>query len=148
MDFKEGTPTQVISILENARLLRKRIRVFYGDPETGENWNEENDVVGHIGSSMGPARKIPILLPLSTSIGGSAILCDRILAVKDKGRWLYRHPKFVTPKMRVVSDHLPEGYSVGVDLFKGGKWTRWANFKHLRQANRYIAFMTGKRFTK
>lgn len=39
-----------------------RVRLFYGDTETGRDWGEENDVLGTIGRTTGPL-KTPILVP-------------------------------------------------------------------------------------
>jgi hypothetical protein len=44
--FSLETPTVVRRLLEHYRRSGKLIRIFYGDVRTGEDWLEENDVVG------------------------------------------------------------------------------------------------------
>jgi hypothetical protein len=146
MDFNTKTAPEVIKVLEEAKTQHTRIRLFLGDTETGEVWMEEHDVVGYVGNSMGP-QKVPILLYNASSISGGAILTHCILAVRDKERWLYKHPKFKVPLLRACSTPMsvPSGYTVAVDHLKDGSWDRVANFNTPSQADRYVDFMTGKR---
>ena len=69
--FNLDTPVKVRRILEQYRKSGKAIRLFYGDVERGEDWLEENDVVGKIGRSSGTF-KIPILLQNGESWGDKA----------------------------------------------------------------------------
>lgn len=39
--YHEKTPPEVRELLEHYRLTKQRIRVFYGDTETGKDWQEE-----------------------------------------------------------------------------------------------------------
>ena len=43
--YRDSTPQEVIKGLENAIKNRSRVRFFYGDNDTGEDWGEENDVL-------------------------------------------------------------------------------------------------------
>src|SRR3990172_8141048 len=89
------TPLLVINALESARVSRTRIRIFYGDTETGKDWGEEHHVIGTIGHSMGPV-KIPILLNSVRSLGGPGILDNsivKVMIVADK-RVVYQHPQY------------------------------------------------------
>ena len=154
MDFDKGTAPEVIKVLERAKARHTRVRLFLGNTETGEVWMEENDIVGYIGNSMGPV-KVPILLYNAASIGGGAILTHCIMAIRDKHRWLYRHPLFKTPRVKTYRatglhpEPIPEGYTAAADYQKpDGTWMRLANFKLPRQADRYAAFMTGRRFSR
>src|SRR5580704_12602052 len=51
----------------------KRVRIYLGDPETGRDWGEENDVTGFIGRSTG-REPVLLLLPGNRSHGGGDIL--------------------------------------------------------------------------
>ena len=153
------TPVRVVEILEKYRNGETRIRVFYGDQETGHCWMEENDTMGTIGRSTGRI-KVPLLIKTKRSFGGGAILDSAIvkITVKIPGvvtpQIVYQHPKFNTPliTIRTILSHdycggvnlWAEGYTYAVD-FDG---VSNANFKTKEQARRYIAFMEGRRNSK
>jgi hypothetical protein len=67
--YDPNTPEQLVTILERVRLRRIRIRLFYGDAQTGRDWNEENDVEGYLARTSGPIH-CPILLKTKSSTGG------------------------------------------------------------------------------
>jgi hypothetical protein len=136
------TPKEVVTALEDARVKKTRIRLFYGDTISGKSWNEENDVMGTVGRSMGPI-KIPILLYNRKSIGGCAILDHCIVKIISRYRTLYQHAGFKTGEWAIEPSDLPD-YAENVtcdDVIT-------ARFKKTGQAKRYIDFMTGKRFGK
>lgn len=96
--YHDGTPDQVISWLETSRSRKQRIRIFYGDTVTGKAWEDENDVIGHVGRSTG-REKVPLLIHSMASHGGCAILDDCIIRIDTKGsdgtiRTVYSHPTF------------------------------------------------------
>ena len=95
--FNKETNLKVIQVLENARKNHFRIKLFYGDIETGRDWGAINDIVGYVGRSNGNF-KIPILLYNSKSIWGGSILDDCIVKIeyanKKNGGILYQHPKY------------------------------------------------------
>ena len=78
--YHQNAPDAVIRVLENAMRTNKRIRVFYGDTETGRDWMEIYDTIGTIGRSCGQ-NKIPLLIKNSRSYGGCAILTDCIVKI-------------------------------------------------------------------
>lgn len=85
------TPDRLIEILEDIREKKTRIRIEYGDVNTGKSWGETHDISGTIGRTMG-SLKCPILLYNSRSISGGIIFTDRILEIrtsKDK-KLLYK----------------------------------------------------------
>jgi hypothetical protein len=63
--FHAQTPDAVVQSLESARSRRQRVRLYYGDFQTGRDWLEEHDVEGIIGNSMGPLR-VPLLIHMQT----------------------------------------------------------------------------------
>lgn len=97
--YHDETPRAVVCALERARVNDTRIRLVYGDTDSGLSWGEVNDVAGTLGRSMGPV-KIPILLANSRSVGGAGVLDHCIIGIrysrKVNGRysWIYRHPKY------------------------------------------------------
>lgn len=141
--FDVGTPEGVRSALESARRSGQRVRLFYGDTETGKAWPEENDVAGTIGRSMGPM-KVPLIIANARSSGGPAILVSSIVAIAiGPNRFSYRHPQFSVGQWAVIDSDLPE-YAAAVT--RDGELQ--ARFKTVAGAQRYIGFMTGQRMAK
>ncbi len=97
--YHDKTSQDVIDVLEKARDRQWRIRVHYGNTLIGQDWNEQLDVTGRIGRSMGPV-KVPILLYDKRAIGGAPMLDHCIVRIrfsnqqKAKGNDLYRHPNY------------------------------------------------------
>lgn len=91
------TPIETAHLLERIRKDQTRMRLYYGDIETGRDWGEVFDVTGKIGRSTGPFN-IPILLHNSRSMGGGAILTHCIVKIAESrgGKVLYEHPNYHT----------------------------------------------------
>lgn len=143
--FHRNTPKAISDILESARKSGSRLRLFYGDTQTGRDWLEEHDVIGTIGRSTG-ALKVPLLIASSRSMGGGPILDHcivRIIDVEDTRRELYRHPRYVTPSFDLCHGSMIDAPWVAVH---GGRIH--ARFKTEKRAQRWIAFMRGERFAK
>ena len=66
MWFNTNTPIKVMETLVDANKHYRRIRVFYGDVNTGKDWCETFDTIGYIGKSTGQI-KIPLLVKNSNS---------------------------------------------------------------------------------
>ncbi len=152
--YRDGTPDEVVRVLDSARRHRTRLRLHYGHtepdhPECGRDWMEENDLEGYVSNSVGPL-KVPILVHNVRSDGGMAILDNCIIKITTaKGkRVLYQHPKYNRPTITVRE--IEPGEKVGdVDLrAKGythtvcfdGQMT--ANFKTLAAAQRFVQKMS------
>ena len=139
--YHAGTDPKVIEELGRAH--NSRVRIWLGDKETGKDWLEENDVTGTIGRSMGPIR-IPLLIANSRSLGGGGILTDCIVRLAVDGREVYRHPKYVEPKFEITPSDMQPEYEVNVDV----DGQTHARFRTRAKAERWVAFMTGKRMAK
>ena len=141
LTLKAKTSGGVAVLLNRLTESKQRIRLVYGDTETGKDWLQEYDVLGSIGKSMG-TNQIPLLISNSRSTGGGAILEDCILKIVDvkSKKVLYQHDKYITPKFDIVLS--TDEYSVTVD----GKMQ--ANFKTIKQAQNYIDYMLCKRMSK
>ena len=138
--YHHDAPAAVIDVLEHARTAGTRIRLSYGDTETGHDWLEAFDVEGRISRSMGPV-KVPILLARQTSIGGPALLEHCILKIRHTGkggRVLYRHSHHHLPTFTVQPSSEP-GFEAEV-LADGQVHAR---FKTAPEANRWVTKMTG-----
>ena len=92
--YSYDTPNKVIDILESARRQGNRIRIFYGNPDTGEDYKETEDVLGYIGRSTGEI-KVPVIVYNKRSTGGSKVLDQAIIKITaDKHQTLYQHPQY------------------------------------------------------
>ena len=98
--YHSDTDDKVIQILEDSRINRKRIRIFYGDVETGRDWMEVYDTIGIIGRSCGDV-KIPLLIKTKHSAGGGAILDNCIVKITVDKQVVYQHPKYYLPEIEV-----------------------------------------------
>lgn len=141
--FHINTPNAVVAVLERAREVKTRIRIFYGDTQTGRDWMEIFDTVGIIGRSCGPI-KIPLLFRNSRSYGGHAILAHHIVKITIDKNVVYQHPKYNLPKLyiREASDKMKRvGFLFAV--YADDKLV--SNCRTLKQAEHEIQFFNGSR---
>lgn len=140
--YHDATPSEVVRVLERARIDRTRLRVFYGDTDTGRCWNDEFHTQGTLSRSRGPV-KVPLLMATARSVSGLALLDHCIVRIQAGRRVLYTHP----------------GFQVGVTEIRRGDlreypWEVWidgdahARFVRLTQARRYMDFIHGRRNSK
>jgi hypothetical protein len=80
--YRKGTPMSLLAKLEEARGKRKRVKLHYGNPATGEAWHTE---IGYIGRSTGQLRVLQ-LVPYRSSIGGGEIETDTIVKLEHANR--------------------------------------------------------------
>lgn len=109
--FDEGTNEKVMEILERSRINDERIRLFFGDKETGRCWHETFDVLGRVGRSTG-SHKIPLLIKSVRSSGGGAILTACIVAITKDKEFIYKHPGFKLNVGYKKTDNSEYPYSV------------------------------------
>lgn len=151
--YREGTPRAVIDALERARKDGSRIRLFLGDKDTGAGWNDENDVTGRVGRTMGHITS-PILLANARSMGGGIILTDCIVRLLVDGKEVYRHPLYKDPVITLEPYDGPpilvKGNDVCIPALTVGKidGKEHAKFTSRAKAERWKAFMEGKRMGK
>lgn len=135
----------VEKILEKAREKHQKIRIWYGDRETGRDWGDVFDTFGFVGKSVGK-EPIFLLIRRETSIGGPAILTDCIVRITIDKKEVYRHPNFHQPEysykaVRKNSKLYKEGYRYSV--FAGDTLIR--NCQKEKQAQNEIDFHKGLR---
>ena len=130
---------QVMQVLEGAYMAKTRIRVWYGDVQSGAAWAEENDVLGYVGRSTGSI-KTPLLIHNSRSNGGGGILQDRIVridSITHRGCPLYQHDTFSAGNW--YADTIGQLWHFG---------EVWGRFESEDKAVRHMEFMQGKRYAK
>ena len=105
----------LIHVLLTAYSYNFRVRIWYGDKETGRSWNEEYDTTGRIGRTTGNI-KIPILVKTSRSWGGGAVLVGSIIRIDDieDKRTLWKVPNFHVEDMKVYEIFGDENYKYRV----------------------------------
>lgn len=137
------------SVLSSLVHSDRRVRIWYGDVETGRSWNEEYSVTGTIGRSTGNI-KIPILISNARSYGGRSLLDDCIIRIDDikQKKILYKADNFHVEKLEVEIE-LGSEYPYKVMQNKdSGEVQNVANFKDSKRALRWIDFMNGDRYCK
>jgi hypothetical protein len=157
--FDFNTPAKVRNIIERYRKEGGRLRVFYGDSQTGRDWLDEYDVVGEVSRSTG-VMQIPLLVGKGED-GSSGMLDSCIVRILDAEtrEELYRHKTYLLPEMEIrqVGDQMTTthadkppvtmkslGYSHGVFVQeKDGQFSNHANFKSYGKAAQWVAFMSG-----
>ena len=145
--FNEKTCDKVKECLEHCYNSKSRVRIWYGDNNTGMSWMEEYDTMGTIGRSTGQ-QKIPLLIKNSRSRGGGGILCHCIIRIDDisSRRTIYEHPLFYVPSLGVYPN-LDEDTKAKYPFIVLKYGTIQARFKSRTSAYNYIDFMTGERYT-
>lgn len=144
MLFGYDTPAAVRRVLEECCASKARVRLFFGDPETGRRWLEEDDVLGRVSATRGPI-KLPLLLLSSCPSDGIAISDRNILRitrVRD-GVDLYRSPLFQVPNVEVVRG--AKGHSGWTVLYEGEPCV---TFVTEGPARRLAALLSGNRISR
>lgn len=143
--LNEKTTSRVATLLNNLSMSQQRIRLVYGDTNTGKDWLEECDVIGTIGRSTG-TKQIPLLIRNSRSTGGGSILDHYILKIVDvkSKRVLYQHEKYITPSFEIEISE-PDTLS-RYRVISDNKLL--ATFSEYDEAQKYIDFMLCKRMSK
>jgi hypothetical protein len=131
LSFSENTPDVVCGILLKFNRSGERIRIFLGDSETGLDWMEEYDIMGHIGNSTGNL-KVPLMINNSRSIGGPEIMAENIVKITHNKEIIYKHEKY----------HLRELLVSGLSVTADGETI--ATFESEEKSMKYVLFLEGK----
>lgn len=146
--FDDNTCDKVKVALIDCYHSKARVRVWYGDTDTGVSWLEEYDTIGTIGRSGGQV-KIPLLLKNARSSGGGGVLCHCIIRIDviSSKRTIYEHPLFYVPVLTVaINTDKDTKNKYPFIVLKNNEVQ--ARFKSEKQATNYIGFMTGERYTR
>lgn len=156
MKQKDGTieeykqvDNRLLNLLEYLRNSKDRVRIWYGDRETGRAWNEEHNIMGTISRSGGADWKIPILVSYSRSRGGEGLWMSSIIRIDNikEHRTLWKVDNFHIEEFNIKQRDDLE-YIWEVEQLIEGKWVSVARFKTERQAQRWVDFMKGERYSK
>jgi len=142
--YHASTPPAVIAILERAISIGSRLRLWFGDTETGKASDQKYDVVGFIGRGASQI-SLPLLLPSIDSHGGVPISDHQIVAIaRGPGNvFAYEHPTLdlgIWTKGPADSEDYIEATFVDGEM--------WSQHRSPGQADHLIEFMTGLRWAK
>ena len=145
--FKDETSDKVKQCIEHCYNSKLRVRIWYGDTDTGVSWLDEYDIMGTIGRSTGQ-QKIPLLIKNSRSSGGGGILCHCIIRIDiiSSKRTIYEHPLFSVPLLTASTNNDNDTKNKYPFIVLKDNELQ-ARFKSEKQAKNYIGFMTGERYT-
>lgn len=142
--YDANTPDGLVNVLENVRLANRRIRLFYGDRETGLDWNEAFEIEGYISRTCGPLH-CAILVERKSSRGGGIILSAWIVKLVDTAarKVLWEHPSYHCLRLAIVDTPATrsENWRLPVQVLRAGKLH--ARFATRVAAERFISKMTG-----
>lgn len=144
--FTPGTDPKVSEILERYRKNDGLLRIFNGDPTTGEDWCSENDVVGLVGRSTG-VMKVPLLLTPGEH-WGDAISTNGIVRIMDanSNKELYRCKNYQVPNLRLAANVDP---ALAQYLWVGYRDdTLIARFETMYEAAEWLDFLIGRKAAK
>ena len=157
--FHIETPDEVVRVLQEAINQTYRMRIFYGDPETGRDWCEEHGMIGYVRRSNGRI-KVPILLYRRDTMGAPAIMDHRIVKIVRVTRPSLKYHKgtFKTVEYQHPKYHLPGNILSGIDFTqrKGSKMyfagyikpdnslEVMARFEEEKKAEAWVRFITGE----
>ena len=134
VSFSQETNESVINILLDAIKNKYRIRIFFGDAESGTDWCETFDTMGTIGLSCGIA-KVPLLIHSIRSMGGDAISTDSIVKITRNKKVIYKHPDY-NCNIKIDGDYIIDDNGKNVSYF----WTKDEN-----KRKRFFEFLKGTR---
>ena len=107
--FFPNTPVAVQNTLEQARYSGARLKLYFGNQETGKDEMREWQVEGCISRSRGKVQ-VPILLSNKRSMFGGQISSDKIVRIKQNGVDIYRHPRYHQPSVELRESSFMAGY--------------------------------------
>lgn len=141
--FPSTVCDKVKRVLKSSIKSSRKLRLFYGDSETGADWLEENEVVGTVGVSTGPFR-VPLIIPAGKD-GGAPILTDNIVKIVEceSGKILFEHPTYSIGSPLTIGD-VPSNKVYPFAVFQDSKPI--ARFKSYEKAIQWLAFMYGFSF--
>lgn len=118
--YDSRTPQEVIDILEDSRRTKKRLVFTYGDRDTGAIWESATPDRGHIGRSTGNVQ-IPLLIRTSRSLGGEALLDDRIVEIRESAGGMLLYSERLRTKKEFLEHDAQTVFTALSEKFTGGE---------------------------
>ncbi len=93
--YPVDTSNMVFAALEDAAHADVRVKISYGDPITGRDWQETFETTGYVHRTYGA--HVALLVHNARSMGGSPIMSDRIVRIASThkgGRVFHQHSNY------------------------------------------------------
>lgn len=131
---------EVCKVIDRCIKNGTRVRLFYGDTDTGQDWGEQNDVLGTISRTSGILKK-PILVSEGECFGFTILEgCLIKIMDADTRRVLWVHERYQSPTFSITEDNsTPE---LPFKATMNGQLT--ARFPSFAKAAAWVAFMSGE----
>ena len=91
--YNKETPPELVRIINQLIQSQEKVQLHYGDTLTGQDYLNDFDHKGTIGTSNG-FYKYPILLKSKKSTKGKAIPDSQIVKIIKNNKTIYQHPNY------------------------------------------------------
>lgn len=104
-----GTCDDVRNVLgevyQKRSLKSTRLRIWYGNTETGRAWNDTFNVAGYIGRSASRHPQ-PVVQQFKSAMQGEVLSTDKIIRIDivETGETVYRHKHFHVPAFTALAN--------------------------------------------
>lgn len=135
--FHPATPEPLRNALSSARSCGRKVRLYYGDPDTGQCSLATTNNVGWIGRMSGAVLAYPMLLSSLDAKAGLRILDSGVVRVQDldsAGMVIYEHPHYHLPEMSV--SEMPD--STVVVLLGDAQRMQFTSNEHFARWKKYM----------
>lgn len=148
-DYTKTVNRELMETVHKCYTEHRRIRIWLGDTETGKAWNEEYNVTGYVGLSRGKV-KVPLLINNVRSCSGFPVLVHCLVRIDDikSRKTLWKTDNFHVEEMTILTirENSDKATLYTWEVWQSGN--NIANFKKKDQAERYVAFLKGERYSK
>lgn len=143
--FKGYTKPEVQQAITKAHEDKTKIRIFYGDGDTGQAWCENYGVLGYVKPSRG-LESIPLIVQSKRSKGGPMIVMELLVGIfnTDTGQPMYAHKNFETGIFTYKK--VDNMYVVRRQFSNETRGSMMEMFETSDKANKYCQFMMADLF--
>lgn len=141
------TPHEVVEVLEQARMMSSRVKLFYGytqHPPVGCDWIRDDIVSdGFICRSNSSTLSVPLILLSPSAKRGYFVHSEAIVKIINlrTGEVLYQHPKYHHPRVEIrkisLQMHPESTHGVFVDNAMRHHFAKH-KYAHTWASNRYL----------
>lgn len=106
---EKKTPDAVRCVLSELYLMRtlrsRRVRVWYGNEQTGRAWNDMHNVAGYIGRTLDRYPR-PALMSFKSSVEGEVLTTNKIVRIDivETGETVYAHDNFHVATLNTLAN--------------------------------------------
>lgn len=103
--FHPTSPEPLRNALASSRACGRKVRLYYGNPDSGECSLATTNNIGWIGRTSGAALPYPMLMTSVEAKAGLRIFDSGVVRVQDldsSGMVIYEHPNYHLPEMSVA----------------------------------------------